>query len=107
MKDDLLNSFKEIQVETPVDMIIRQIRELISSGQLNAGDKLPSERQLAEKLAVGRTYVRDAIKKLEFYRDSKYYLTLSKIFSFPFSFFTISKAPSMLIFSDYVFLVCS
>jgi len=67
MKDDLLNSFKEIQVETPVDMIIRQIRELISSGQLNAGDKLPSERQLAEKLAVGRTYVRDAIKKLEFY----------------------------------------
>ena len=56
MKDDLLNSFKEIQVETPVDMIIRQIRELISSGQLNAGDKLPSERQLAEKLAVGRTY---------------------------------------------------
>jgi len=67
MKDDLLNSFKEIQIDTPVDMIIRQIRGLISSGQLNAGDKLPSERQLAEKLGVGRTYVRDAIKKLEFY----------------------------------------
>lgn len=67
MKGDLLNNFKEIQIETPVDMIIRQIRELISSGQLNSGDKLPSERQLSEKLGVGRTYVRDAIKKLEFY----------------------------------------
>lgn len=67
MKVNLLDNFREIQMESPVDMIIRQIRELISSGQLNAGDKLPSERQLAEKLGVGRTYVRDAIKKLEFY----------------------------------------
>jgi len=67
MEKSVINNFKEIQIETPVDMIIRQIRELISSGQLNSGDKLPSERQLAEKLGVGRTYVRDAIKKLEFY----------------------------------------
>lgn len=67
MGNSVINNFREIQIETPVDMIIRQIRELISSGQLNAGDKLPSERQLSEKLGVGRTYVRDAIKKLEFY----------------------------------------
>lgn len=63
---DLLNNFKTIEVETPVDKIIKQIRSLIISGYIKTGDKLPSERKLAEKLGVGRTYIRDAIKKLEF-----------------------------------------
>lgn len=64
---ELLNSFSEIVVEKPSDKIIHQIKELISSGQLKLGDKLPSESQLSERFAVGRTYVRDAILKLEFY----------------------------------------
>ncbi|MFK8105308.1 MAG: FadR/GntR family transcriptional regulator [Saprospiraceae bacterium] len=64
---DLLNNFQEIKIETPVDKIIRQIRELITSGQLKPGDRLPPERKLSEKLGVGRTHVRDAINKLEFY----------------------------------------
>ena len=64
---NMLNNFQEIRIESPVDKIIRQIRELITSGQLNPGDKLPPERKLAEKLGVGRSNVRDAIKKLEFY----------------------------------------
>ena len=64
---DVLKSFREINIETPVDKIIRQIRELISSGQLKPGDRLPPERKLAERLGVGRTNVRDAIRKLEFY----------------------------------------
>ena len=66
-KFDLLNNFQEIKIESPTDKIIRQIRELITSGQLKPGDKLPPERKLAEKLRVGRSNVRDAIKKLEFY----------------------------------------
>lgn len=64
---DVLSNFQEIRIETPVDKIIRQIRELITSGQLNPGDKLPPERKLSERLGVGRSSVRDAIKKLEFY----------------------------------------
>ena len=64
---DVLKNFQEIKIETPVDKIIRQIRELITSGQLNPGDRLPPERKLALKLGVGRTNVRDAIRKLEFY----------------------------------------
>lgn len=64
---DLLKNFHQIKIESPVEKIIRQIRELITSGQLNPGDKLPPERKLAEKLGVGRSNVRDAIKKLEFY----------------------------------------
>jgi len=63
----MLSNFREIAVETPVDKIIKQIRSLIISGQLKAGDKLPSERKLAERLGVGRTQVRDAIAKLDFY----------------------------------------
>lgn len=67
MANSILSSFEEVVVESPVDIIIRQIKNLLSTGQLNQGDRLPSERQLAERFGVGRTHVRDAIKKLEFY----------------------------------------
>lgn len=63
----MLNNFREIAVDTPVDKIIKQIRDLISTGHIKPGDRLPSERKLAERFGVGRTYVRDAIAKLEFY----------------------------------------
>jgi len=63
----MIENFSEIRVENPVDKIIRQIQMLITTGQLSSGDKLPPERKLAEKLGVGRSQVRDAIKKLEFY----------------------------------------
>ena len=59
--------FKEIVIEKPVDKIINQIKQLISSGELKPGDKLPSERDLSQGFGVGRAYVRDAIRKLEFY----------------------------------------
>jgi GntR family transcriptional repressor for pyruvate dehydrogenase complex len=62
-----LENFNQIRIETPVDQIIRQIRELITTGQLKPGDKLPAERQLSEKLGVSRTHLRNALKKLEFY----------------------------------------
>jgi GntR family transcriptional repressor for pyruvate dehydrogenase complex len=64
---DVLENFKVIELESPVDKIIKQIRNSIVSGQLKPGDKLPSERKLSESFGIGRTYVRDAIKKLEFY----------------------------------------
>lgn len=63
----MLDNFNAIKVESPSDKIIRQIRSLIRSGQLKSGDKLPPERRLAEKFGVGRSQVRDAIRKLEFY----------------------------------------
>jgi GntR family transcriptional repressor for pyruvate dehydrogenase complex len=43
------------------------MKELLISGQLQPGDKLPPERKLSEKFGVGRTHVREAIRKLEFY----------------------------------------
>lgn len=51
----------------PVDKIISELRQLIISGQLKPGDRLPAERSLSEKFGVGRSYVREAILKLEFY----------------------------------------
>ena len=64
---NLIETFTAIKVESPVDKIIRQLRQLISSGQLKPGDRLPAERILAEKFGVGRGYVREAILKLEFF----------------------------------------
>lgn len=63
----MLDRFSEINVENPVDKIIRQIRTLITTGELSSGDRLPSERKLSDKFGVGRSVVRDAIRKLEFY----------------------------------------
>ncbi len=53
--------------EKPVDSIIKQLKLMLSSGQLAPGDRLLSERKLAEKFGVSRTHIREAIKKLEFY----------------------------------------
>ncbi|MFK7755491.1 MAG: FadR/GntR family transcriptional regulator [Flavobacteriales bacterium] len=63
----MIDNFSQIKIESPVDKIIRQIRDSISSGQLKPGDRLPSERHLSEKLGVGRSHLREAIRKLEFY----------------------------------------
>ena len=63
----MLENFNQIRVDSPVDMIMKQMRALITSGQLAPGDRLPAERKLAEKLGVSRSHVRDALRKLEFY----------------------------------------
>ncbi|HET9671965.1 MAG TPA: GntR family transcriptional regulator, partial [Actinomycetota bacterium] len=44
--------------------IVGQVRELIRSGRLSAGDRLPSERELAEQFGVSRVTVRDALRSL-------------------------------------------
>jgi GntR family transcriptional repressor for pyruvate dehydrogenase complex len=45
--------------------IVEQIRELISEGRINPGDRLPPERELAELFKASRNSVRDAIRVLE------------------------------------------
>lgn len=60
-------NIQTIQIQSPVDRIIGQLKNLITTGQLKPGDRLPAERLLAEKFGVGRGYIREAILKLEFY----------------------------------------
>ncbi|SCZ00733.1 FadR/GntR family transcriptional regulator [Alkaliphilus peptidifermentans] len=45
--------------------VIKQIQNMIANGELKRGDKLPSERQLAEQLMVSRTSVREALRALQ------------------------------------------
>lgn len=63
----MLENFNKIKIANPVDLIISQIRELISSGAVKPGEKLPPERKLAEHLGVSRSHVREAINKLQIY----------------------------------------
>ena len=48
------------------DKIIKQIKNIIIEGKLKPGDKLPPERELAERFAVGRTTIREALKALSY-----------------------------------------
>jgi GntR family transcriptional repressor for pyruvate dehydrogenase complex len=54
-----------ITKQTISDSVSQQLMKLVSAKQLKAGDKLPSQRELAEQLGVGRPSVREALKRLE------------------------------------------
>ena len=45
--------------------IVRQVKQLIGEGRLKSGDRLPPERDLAEKFMVSRTSVREALRALQ------------------------------------------
>ncbi|MDU8927561.1 FCD domain-containing protein [Alisedimentitalea sp. MJ-SS2] len=57
--------FQPVQPEKLSSAVIRQIERLILRGVLRPGDRLPSERDLAERLAVSRPSLRDAIADLQ------------------------------------------
>lgn len=48
------------------EYVIDNIRQMIADGELQAGQKLPSERELAEKFNVSRVPIREALKILEY-----------------------------------------
>lgn len=64
---DAFSGIKEQNIQTPTDKVLSKIKELIKSGVLKPGDRLPAERKLALDFGFGRTQVRDALHKLEFY----------------------------------------
>ena len=56
---------QKIRPQKLSDVIVQQLEELLLKGQFLAGEKLPSERELAERFAVSRPSLREAIQKLE------------------------------------------
>jgi GntR family transcriptional repressor for pyruvate dehydrogenase complex len=50
------------------DEAIRRIREMITSGDLGPGDRLPPEKELSERLGLSRNSLREAVKALEVIR---------------------------------------
>ena len=57
--------FRKIPQKKVSDRVFDQVRELIISGQLHPGERLPPERELTGLLDVSRSSVREAILKLE------------------------------------------
>src|SRR5207248_3181058 len=58
-------AFETVRKVRRYEQVAEQIRKLIASGALKAGDKLPSERDLCRTLGVGRSSIRDAVRTLE------------------------------------------
>ena len=66
-RDDTSESTSKLRSVTRVslyELIVDQIKELIISGHLRPGDKLPSERQLAERFGASRHSIREALRVL-------------------------------------------
>lgn len=57
--------FEKIQSEKLAHSIIRQIELLILRGVLRPGERLPSERDLSDKMGVSRPSLREAIAELQ------------------------------------------
>ncbi|MCZ2722963.1 GntR family transcriptional regulator [Marinomonas sp. 15G1-11] len=55
---------KQVEKETLSEKIIQQISDLIYSGELKPGDKLPTERALTTQMGVTRGRVREALRAL-------------------------------------------
>jgi DNA-binding FadR family transcriptional regulator len=62
MDEDLFQPLKKGRLS---EEIVEYIKNLIVQGRLKPSDKLPSERDLAERFNVGRPTVREAIRTLE------------------------------------------
>ncbi len=57
--------FQKINQERVADTVMHQIEQLILRGILRPGERLPSERDLSEKMGVSRPSLREAIADLE------------------------------------------
>ena len=55
--------FERVQPEKLSQSVIRQIEKLILRGILRPGERLPSERELSERLGVSRPALRDAVSE--------------------------------------------
>jgi GntR family transcriptional regulator, transcriptional repressor for pyruvate dehydrogenase complex len=60
-----LHNFKPIKQPRISEEVFNQLKEAILSNTFRAGDKLPSERDLAEQFQVSRVAIREAIRALE------------------------------------------
>jgi GntR family transcriptional repressor for pyruvate dehydrogenase complex len=56
--------YKVVRTSRLYEQIVQQIEESVLNGSLKPGDQLPPERDLAQRLGVSRTAVREAVKTL-------------------------------------------
>lgn len=65
MTDSKQTLFAPAQTKRASEVIYEQIYQKILSGELQEGDRLPSERELAEQFHRGRQSVREALRMLQ------------------------------------------
>ncbi len=56
---------RPITPSTVSDQVAEQLRNLVNTGEYKPGDRIPSERELALRLGVGRPAVREALRELK------------------------------------------
>ncbi|MEJ6391796.1 FCD domain-containing protein [Gymnodinialimonas sp. 2305UL16-5] len=57
--------FQRIEAERLSQSVVKQIEQLILRGILRPGERLPSERELSERLGVSRPSLREAVAELQ------------------------------------------
>jgi DNA-binding FadR family transcriptional regulator len=62
---DSIGLFSRVNLNRASQAIVDQIRELLRSGALRPGDRLPAERELCTRFGVSRVTVREALRILE------------------------------------------
>jgi GntR family transcriptional repressor for pyruvate dehydrogenase complex len=63
----ILDHFEKVELPDPVDLVINQIRDLIHTGILKPGDRLPSEKSIEQKMQIPRGPINKALRRLETY----------------------------------------
>lgn len=61
----MLDKLEPIENESLQDIFVSRFEKLILSGEISLGEKLPSERELAQKMNVSRPVVHEGLIKLE------------------------------------------
>jgi GntR family transcriptional regulator, transcriptional repressor for pyruvate dehydrogenase complex len=56
--------FQSVSTGRVSGQVVSQFLDMVKRGELNAGDRLPPERELAERFGVGRNSVREALREL-------------------------------------------
>lgn len=62
MNDKL--SFQTLKPHKLVDDVVNQLQQKVSAGEIQPGDKIPTEPELMELFGVGRSTIREAIRVL-------------------------------------------
>lgn len=65
MPDGAKQLFRTVRVSRASQDIVQQIKTKLFAGHLAPGDRLPSEKELAEQFGLSRITVRDALRILE------------------------------------------
>lgn len=58
--------FKTVKPKRVTEEIVNQMLDLIGQGTLAPGQRLPSEREMAQSMGVSRPTLREALKRLEY-----------------------------------------